>query len=134
MERILEQTSAQAVNVRDDRVARAVPLRPVEQCVRNLRGTRARMRERAEVKQLRVVRTYGDCRVKRIAGVPRRTAIEMRADVVDERRQDACASAICSRMRRTLIRLRICEGSASIRDAACLSSADFCEDPASADP
>ena len=101
-----------------------------------MRGPRragARMGERAVVEQLAVVRPLGDGIAKGVARIPRRAAVEMSADVVDRRDQDALASAIWERNRRTLIRLRICAGSTSRSDPACLSSADFCGDPASAD-
>ena len=113
--------------------AGAACLRLVEQRVRDLRRTGARVGKRAPVEQFAIVRALADRSAKRIAGIPGRAAIEMRADLADARDQDPCASAIDARTRRTLISPRIAGGNASMSAAACLSSAAFRAEPASAD-
>ena len=96
-------------------------------------GARARMRQGAPVEQFRVSRMIRGGLAKRIAGIPGRPAIEIRADLGDARDQDPCASAIHARTRRTPISPRIVGGNPSMSAAACLSSAAFRGDPASAD-
>lgn len=130
---VLEQAAAQTVDVGKQRFGMRRGLRPVEQRVRIAGGAGARMRERADVEQAGVVRPLADRLAKGVARIPRRTAVEVRADVVDRRGQDARASAISERNRRTLISLRTCCGCASTSASACFKSAAPCGEPASAD-
>jgi len=133
VERILQKPPAQAGNVRSEPGRRILCFGAVEQRVRDSRCTGTGMRERAPVQQFTGVRLSGDGFAEGVARIPRRAAIEMRANDVDIRAQDGCASAMSARRRRTLIMARICGGNASISDAASRRSAALCRDPASAD-
>ena len=96
-------------------------------------GAGTGVRKRAPVEKLRVAGTGNDPLAEHIAGIPRRAALEVAADLVDARAQDPCASVICARKRLTLISPRIAGGNRSMSAAACFSSAAFPGEPASAD-
>ena len=100
--------------------------------MRDLRGAGARVRQSTPIQQRGIVRTGRGRFAKGVARVPRRAAVEMRADGID-RAQNACASAIHARVRCTLTSRRICGGNASISAAACFNSSARCGEPASAD-
>jgi hypothetical protein len=133
VERILQEPAAQAQDVGENRVGARRRFRLVEQRVRDLRGAGARVSERPPIEQRRVVAALTNGFAKRVARIPRRAVIEMRADLADARDQDPCASAIDARTRPMLISPRIAGGNPSMSAAACLSSAAFCGEPASAD-
>jgi len=133
MEGILQKPPAQAQDVGEKRIRARRPLGLVEERMRNARRAGARMSKRAVIEQLAVVARFRDSLAERVARIPRRTAVEMRADVVDRRGQDARASAIWERSRRTLIRLRTACGRPSTRATASFSSAAACGEAAIAD-
>ena len=83
MEGILPQPAAQAQDVgQAPGRQRRRRLRPVEQRMRRFRGTGARMGERAPVEELGVARVLCDRLAERIAGIPRRAALQVLADAL----------------------------------------------------
>ena len=96
-------------------------------------GPGPRVRKGAPVQQLAVTGPLLNRVAKVIARVPGRAAVQMLANLADGRDQDPCASAIDARTRPTLMSARIGAGNASMIAAACLSSAAFPGERASAD-
>ncbi len=151
-ERVLRQPPAQAQDVGEQRRrlrerggsgragARTRPpglvqprLRFVQQRACPLACAGTGVRKRAPVEELRIAGMGRDLLAERITGIPRRAALEVAADLVDARAQDPCASVIRARKRLTLISRRIAGGNRSMSAAACVSSAAFPGEPASAD-
>lgn len=108
-------------------------LRFVQQRACTLACAGTSVRKRAPVQKLRIARMRSDPLAECVAGIPRRTALEVTADLVDARAQDPCASVIRVRKRLTLISRRIAGGSESISRAACASGEAFTAGAASAD-
>ena len=84
-----------------------------------------RGREHHVRQELRVVRLRERRLAERVARIPWRAAVEMRANRLDARDQDPCASAIHARSRRVLTRSRIGCGKRSMIAAASANSEDL---------
>ena len=129
---VLPQTTAETRNI-DRTLGVWCDHRAVQDDLRSSRGACACECQSTPVVKLSVGRCAGNGILKCVASVPRRAAVEVRANRLDARNQDPCASAIDARNLRVLISVRNGAGNASSTAAACRSSALLSDDCASAD-